>query len=105
MSKPASSFDLRILLLTDNYPPETNASALRCSAHAARWAKHGNDVNVVTSFPNFPNGRVFAGYRQSLFRREVVDGVDVVRVPTLVFANRGVVLRVLDFLSFMITAS
>jgi colanic acid biosynthesis glycosyl transferase WcaI len=96
---------LRILLLTDNYPPETNASALRCSAHATRWAKRGNDVNVVTSFPNFPNGRVFAGYRQSLFRREVVDGVDVLRVPTLVFANRGVVLRVLDFLSFMITAS
>ena len=96
---------MRILLLTDNYPPETNASALRCSAHAKRWAERGNHVNVVTSFPNFPSGRIFAGYRQSLFRRELIDGVDVVRVPTLVFANRGVVRRVLDFLSFMIAAS
>ncbi|MBI5321086.1 MAG: glycosyltransferase family 4 protein [Bradyrhizobium sp.] len=62
-------------------------------------------MNVVTSFPNFPGGRIYAGYRQSLFKRELVDGVDVVRVPTLVFANRGFVLRVLDFLSFMIAGS
>lgn len=96
---------MRILLLTDNFPPEANASALRCSAHAKQWIKRGNQVTVVTSFPNFPNGKVFAGYRQSLFKRELVDGVDVVRVPTLIFANRGVVRRVLDFLSFMIAGS
>lgn len=96
---------MRILLLTDNYPPETNPSALRCSTHAKRWIARGNQVNVVTSFPNFPSGRIYAGYRQSLFKRQIVDGVEVVRVPTLVFANRGFVLRVLDFLSFMIAGS
>src|SRR5262249_49720121 len=105
MSKPASSFDLRILLLTDNYPPETNASAIRCSTHAKQWIKRGTQVNVVTSFANFPDGEIYAGYRQSFFKRAVIDGVDVVRVPTLVFANRGVVRRVLDFLSFMVTGS
>ena len=96
---------MRILLLTDNYPPETNPSALRCSTHAKRWIARGNHVIVVTSFPNFPSGRIYAGYRQSLFKREIVDSVDVVRVPTLVFANRGFVLRVLDFLSFMVAGS
>jgi colanic acid biosynthesis glycosyl transferase WcaI len=96
---------LRILLLTDNYPPETNPSALRCSTHAKRWAERGNRVSVVTSFPNFPEGKLFAGYRQSLFRKEVIDDVNIVRVPTLIFANRGVVRRALDFLSFMITGS
>ena len=94
---------MRILLLTDNYPPETNPPALRCSTHAKRWVKRGSHVNVVTSFPNFPQGKIFAGYRQSLFKREILDTVDVLRVPTLVFANRGTVLRVIDFLSFMVT--
>ena len=33
------------------------------------------------------------------------DTVDVLRVPTLVFANRGIGLRVIDFLSFMVTGA
>jgi colanic acid biosynthesis glycosyl transferase WcaI len=105
MSKPDLSSDLRILLLTDNYPPETSPPALRCSTHAKRWVKRGHHVNIVTSFPNFPLGKVFGGYRQSLYKREILDTVDVLRVPTLVFANRGIVLRVIDFLSFMVSGS
>lgn len=96
---------MRILLLTDNYPPETNPPALRCSMHAERWIERGHHVNVVTSFPNFPDGKLLGGYRQSLFKRETLDTVDVLRVPTLIFPNRGIFLRILDFLSFMITSS
>ncbi len=103
--KPGSSSDLRILLLTDNYPPETNAAALRCSMHARRWVERGQQVNVVTSFPNFPEGKVFGGYRQSLYKREVMDTVDVLRVPTLVFPNRAIFLRILDFISYMVASS
>jgi glycosyltransferase involved in cell wall biosynthesis len=95
---------VRILLLTDNYLPESNAPALRCSMHARRWVQRGHHVDVVTSFPNFPEGKVFAGYRQSLYKRETLDGVEVLRVPTLIFRNSGVLRRILDFLSFMITS-
>lgn len=105
MSKPGLSSDLRILLLTDNYPPETSPPAHRCSTHARRWVSRGHHVNIVTSFPNFPHGKVFGGYRQSLYLRETLDTVDVLRVPTLVFANRGFVRRVIDFLSFMVTGA
>jgi colanic acid biosynthesis glycosyl transferase WcaI len=95
---------VRILLLTDNYPPESNPPALRCSMHAKRWIARGHHVNVVTSFPNFPDGKVFGGYRQSLFKRETLDTVDVLRVPTLIFPNRAIFLRIVDFLSFMVTS-
>jgi colanic acid biosynthesis glycosyl transferase WcaI len=73
--------------------------------HAKRWVERGHQVNVITSFPNFPDGKIFAGYRQSLFKRDILDTVDVLRVPTLVFPNRGIVWRILDFLSFMISSS
>lgn len=96
---------MHILLLTDNYPPETNACALRSSAHARRWVSLGHQVTVVTSFPNFPEGRLFKGYRQSLYKREHVDGVDVIRVPTLIFPNAGTMKRILDFVSYMVSAS
>ena len=95
---------MRILLLTDNYPPESNPPALRCSMHAKRWIARGHHVNVVTSFPNFPDGKVFGGYRQTLFKRETLDTVDVLRVPTLIFPNRAIFLRIVDFLSFMVTS-
>jgi colanic acid biosynthesis glycosyl transferase WcaI len=92
-------------LLTDNYPPETNPPALRSSMHAKRWIERGHHVNVVTSFPNFPDGKVFGNYRQSLYKRETLDTVDVLRVPTLIFPNRGSIRRIMDFLSFMVTGS
>jgi colanic acid biosynthesis glycosyl transferase WcaI len=72
--------------------------------HAKLWNARGHHVNVVTSFPNFPDGKVFGGYRQSLFKRETLDTVDVLRVPTLIFPNRGIFLRIVDFLSFMFTS-
>jgi glycosyltransferase involved in cell wall biosynthesis len=96
---------MRILLLSDNYPPETNAAALRSSAHARRWVERGHEVTVVTSFPNFPEGKLFAGYKQSPWKRETVDGVDVIRVPTLIFPNAGTAKRIADFVSYMVSAT
>jgi colanic acid biosynthesis glycosyl transferase WcaI len=72
--------------------------------HAKRWVQRGHHVNIVTSFPNFPDGKVFGGYRQSLFKRETLDSVDVLRVPTFIFPNRAIFLRIVDFLSFMVTS-
>jgi colanic acid biosynthesis glycosyl transferase WcaI len=72
--------------------------------HAKRWIQRGHHVNILTSFPNFPDGKVFGGYRQSLFKRETLDTVDVLRVPTLIFPNRAIFLRIIDFLSFMVTS-
>lgn len=96
---------MRILLLTDNYLPESNPPAVRSSAHAKRWIERGHQVTILTSFPNAPDGKVFGGYRQSLYKREALDTVDVLRVPTLIFANRGTILRIVDFLSFMVAGS
>jgi glycosyltransferase involved in cell wall biosynthesis len=95
---------MKILFLADNYPPETNAAATRVSERAAYWAAWGHEVTVLTSAPNFPQGRIYDGYRNRWYAVEQRDGVRVVRVKTFIAANRGTVLRMLDFLSFMITA-
>jgi len=94
---------LHILFLTDNFPPETNAPATRSFEHARRWVRAGAKVTVVTTAPNFPAGRLFAGYRNRLFQREWIDGVEVIRVWTYITANEGFARRTLDYLSFMVT--
>lgn len=91
---------MRILLLTDNFIPETNSPALRAYEHARRWVSSGIKVTVITSIPNFPTGRALPPYRNRPYQREVMDGVEVIRVWTWLAPNRGVLLRSLDFVSF-----
>jgi colanic acid biosynthesis glycosyl transferase WcaI len=95
---------VRILFLSDNFPPEVNASASRVYERACYWVAEGEDVTVVTCFPNFPQGRIYPGYRQKLLQREALEGVKVLRVPTYVARNEGFARRTLDFLSFMVSA-
>jgi colanic acid biosynthesis glycosyl transferase WcaI len=94
---------MHILFLTDNFVPEANAPATRTFEHARRWCEMGHKVTVVTGVPNFPTGKVQPPYRNRLFQRETIEGIEVRRVWTFLAPNKGVVKRSLDFLSFAIT--
>jgi glycosyltransferase involved in cell wall biosynthesis len=96
---------MHILFLTDNFPPEVNAPASRTHEHCREWVRAGHEVTVVTGVPNFPQGRVFAGYRNRLWQQERIDGIRVIRVWTYITANEGFVRRVLDYLSFMLSGT
>ncbi|MBF0093221.1 MAG: glycosyltransferase family 4 protein [Alphaproteobacteria bacterium] len=92
---------MNILFLTENFPPETNAAATRVYERALYWVKWGHEVTVLTSAPNFPQGRLHEGWENRWRQVEVRDGLRVVRVKTFMSANEGFALRTLDFLSFM----
>lgn len=94
---------MRILFLTENFPPETNAAATRVYERACYWTKWGHDVTVITCAPNFPGGRLYPGWENRWRQRETRDGMQVIRVKTFIAPNRGVVRRTLDFLSFGVT--
>src|SRR6476620_771391 len=96
---------MHILFLSDNFPPETNAPASRTYEHAKRWVAAGHRVTVITGTPNFPSGKVHEGYRNELWRRENVDGIEVLRVWTYITANEGFARRTLDYMSFMVAAT
>jgi len=92
---------VRILFLSDNFPPESNAPATRLHEHALRWVRAGHEVTVVTCAPNFPEGKLYEGYRNRWRQVETVDGIRVVRVKTYITANEGFLRRTLDYMSFM----
>lgn len=94
---------MRILFLSDNFPPETNAPATRLHEHAVRWVRAGHEVTVITCAPNFPEGKLFAGYQNRWRQVETIDGIRVVRVKTYITANEGFVRRTLDYMSFMVS--
>jgi glycosyltransferase involved in cell wall biosynthesis len=96
---------LHILFLTDNFPPEVNAPASRTYEHCREWVRKGAQVTVITCAPNFPKGAVFEGYTNGLYKKTVVDGITVIRVWSYITANEGFVKRILDYLSFMLSAT
>src|ERR1017187_7816725 len=95
---------LNILFLADNFPPERNAQASRVYERACHWVRWGHQVTVVTCAPNFPEGKVYPGYRNRWRQVEQLDGIRVVRVKTFIAPNAGTLLRIVDFLSFMVSA-
>jgi glycosyltransferase involved in cell wall biosynthesis len=94
---------MKILFITENFPPEMNAAATRVYERACYWIKWGHEVTVITCAPNFPQGRVFDGYENKWYQKEEMNGINVIRVKTYMSANSGTLRRILDFVSFMVT--
>ncbi|MGC9354551.1 MAG: glycosyltransferase family 4 protein, partial [Mariniphaga sp.] len=95
---------MKILFLTDNFPPEVNAPATRTYEHCREWVKQGAEVTVITCFPNFPQGKIYEGYKNQWKKTEWMDGIKVIRVWSYITANEGFLRRTLDYISFSVTA-
>jgi glycosyltransferase involved in cell wall biosynthesis len=95
---------MKVLFISDNFPPEVNAPASRTYEHAKRWVADGAHVTVITCAPNFPQGRVHDGYKNLWRSVAYVDGIRVVRVKSYITGNEGFARRILDYVSFMLSA-
>ncbi len=99
---------MKILYVSQHYPPEMGALAGRAAELSRHWAMLGHKASVLTAFPNHPTGVVIPEYRDKfkrLFYREQIDGVDVVRTWLLPYPNRRPIERVLNYGSFCVSAS
>lgn len=96
---------MKILFLSENFPPETNAAATRVSERALYWQRWGHEVTVLTCAPNFPHGKLFEGWENRWRQVDDFHGIRVVRVKTYIAANEGFLKRTLDFISFGATAA
>lgn len=89
-----------ILLLTQYYPPEVGADQTHLGETAAELVRLGHTVTVLTTLPNYPLGIVPEEYKHGNRRREVINGVNVVRVWSYIAPNRGFLQRIIPQLSF-----
>jgi len=99
---------MKILYISQYFPPEMGAPAARAVELSRHWARLGHEVTVLTGFPNHPTGVVPAEYRKKLRRlvmREQINGVNVVRTWLLPFPNRKAYERMLNYSSFCVSAA
>ena len=94
---------MKLLILTQYFPPEIGAAPTRLDAMARELTRMGHKVEIVTGMPNYPQGRIFTGYRGNLYRRELRDGITIHRVWLYPTVGSGLG-RVLNYLSFSLFA-
>lgn len=95
---------MRVLIVTQFYPPELGAPQTRLSELARRLRAAGDEVEVVTCMPNYPTGVIPKEYRARLYIEEVWDGVRIHRSWVYPAPNRGFVRRIANHLSFALSS-
>lgn len=88
---------IRVLMLTQWFDPEPTFKGM---VFARELVRQGFEVEVLTGFPNYPGGKVYPDYRIKLLQREVIDGVQVTRVPLYPNHDQSAIKRVLNYASF-----
>lgn len=91
---------MKILAICQYYYPEPFRVADTCEA----LVEQGHEVDVVTSFPNYPMGKIYDGYKNGEHKDEVVNGVNVHRVFTI-GRKTGVLYRFINYFTYSIAST
>ncbi len=95
---------MRILFTSYWYYPEPVSKP---HSFATAMVERGHQVTVITGFPNYPQGKLYPGYRMRWRQQETIDGVSVIRVPMVIDHSRSGARRTVSYMSYalMVAAS
>lgn len=110
---------MKILYLSQYFPPEMGAPAARADELSRHWARMGHDVTVLTGFPNHPTGVVPEEWRarlRGLVYKETIDAgfartgtspsdIHVVRTWLWPLPNRKAHERIRNYASFFLSSA
>ena len=92
---------MKVIILTQYYPPEHGAPQNRLHDLAKRMKNTGHDVTVLTAMPNYPKGEIFTDYRGKLVVEENIDGIKVIRTWILPAKKKSFLRQLIAYFSFV----
>lgn len=95
---------MKVLFLTQYFPPETGAPQNRLHSLANYLSDFGADVSVLTAMPNYPKTEIYEGYKGKTYLKEQDGKLTIHRCWIYVSKSKGVVPRLLNYFSFVFTA-
>ena len=95
---------LKILFLSQYFPPEAGAPSARTYELCRRWVKNGANVTVLTGFPNHPTGVIPNEYRGYKYLFENKDKINIIRTYIYATPNKGFFRRIISYISFMFSS-
>lgn len=94
---------MRLLIVTQYFPPEMGAPQARLYELAKRLKGMGHETVVMTAMPNYPTGKIFKEYRGKLRATETIDGIRVIRTCLYPSKSSKTLPRLLSYISFGIS--
>ncbi len=95
---------MRLLILTQYYPPEIGAPQNRLHELAIRLKEKGIHIEVLTAMPNYPKMEIMDAYKDGKIKEEIIDGIIVHRASIFVSKSKSIVKRLLNYFSFVFTS-
>ena len=92
---------MKLLILTQYYPPEIGAPQNRLHELAVRLKAAGMEIDVLTALPNYPRMEIMNGFENRKNRYEEIDGIPVHRSWIYVTKSKGIFSRLLIYFSFV----
>jgi glycosyltransferase involved in cell wall biosynthesis len=95
---------MKILLLTQYFPPETGAPQNRLHSLATHLSGFGAEVTVLTAMPSYPQSEIYEGYKRKLFKKEKDGDLTIYRSWIYTTKSKSVIPRLLNYFSFVFTS-
>lgn len=95
---------MRLVILSQYYEPEIGAPQRRLSSLARYFASAGHEVTVLTAMPNYPTGKIHAGYGGWMSREAATD-IDIIRTFIHPTQSAKLIPRLLNYFSFVCSSA
>ena len=95
---------MKILFLTQYFPPEVGAAASRAFETVKHFRNLGHDVTVLTTFPNYLLSKPIEKYKGKIDYYEQIDEIKIYRSYIYSNFNKSLIGRFFTFLSFMFSS-
>lgn len=92
---------MKLLILTQYFPPEVGAPQNRLFELAIRLQKAGVDITVLTAMSNYPQMEIYEAYKNKTYFYEEMDGLKVHRTSIYVSKSKSIVNRLRNYFSFV----
>ena len=96
---------LRVLIVSQYFPPEVGATQSRMQAFAEHLAARGHEVTVICEFPNHPHGIIPAEYRGRVYEDDRSNPYRILRVWVKASEEKTQQTRMAFYLSYMALAT
>ncbi|MGP1515402.1 MAG: glycosyltransferase family 4 protein [Bacteroidales bacterium] len=95
---------MKLLILTQYFPPEVGAPQNRLYELALRLKDKGIDTEILTAMPNYPQMQIHSAYRGKIYVEEEFEGLQVKRTWVYVSKDKSVLKRLFNYFSFVLSA-
>ena len=88
----------KILIITEVFSPED----FLINDLVFHWKQQGRDVSVLTRNPSYPEGKIYPGYKNKFFQKEIINDIPVSRVQFIPGYKNNSFIKIINYLWNMV---